>query len=147
SRLYEQLQSARDELLKPPLINYTDLHPAVRAKKDQIKALEQQLAEANKPAAQPITDNKSKEEDSEVLRHQLTTMTANRVVLANRQREAQMYVDNPPGYCKVFAPSTQKDLIVKKAQPRVIFVSVAAGLLGFFGSLFLVLLAELLDTR
>jgi hypothetical protein len=82
-----------------------------------------------------------------VLRHQLQNMAANRIVLASRQREAQMYIDNPPGYCKVFAPATQKDVIVKKAQSKILFVSVAAGLLGFFGSLFLVLLAEMLDTR
>ena len=56
SRLFDALQAARDDLLRLPLVNYTDLHPDVIKKKAQIAALEKQLTDANRAAAQPATD-------------------------------------------------------------------------------------------
>ena len=150
SQTADQLETARGELVKL-LSQYTDLHPLVQRQRAQVQALEKQLTDAanaaDKAASEPAKGKKASEEDSDVLRGQLQTMANNRLLLANRQREAQMYVDNPPGYCKVFAPATEKDVRVKKSEPKVMFATAAAGLVGFFASLFLVLLVELLDSR
>src|SRR5439155_44264 len=56
-------------------------------------------------------------------------------------------IQNPPGYCKLLTPATEKEAAIKQSKPKVIFLTVVAGLAGFIGALCVVLLAEVMDTR
>lgn len=67
-------------------------------------------------------------------------------LLASRQREAQIYEDNPPGYYRFFEAKPEDIQVVTRAK-KLILVTVAGGVLGVMFSLVVVCLVESLDDR
>ena len=64
-----------------------------------------------------------------------------------RLREAQAFLENPPGYFDIFAPAEPKTVQVADAKFKVIMTSVLGALAGFGACLVFVLLIEVLDQR
>ncbi len=145
AQLRKRLQDTIDQL-DVLQSKYLDAHPLVLQKLEEKKLIEKQLAEETKASAGP-TSPAGRVDDPEILRQSVQLLQTTRSGLAARQREAQMYIDNPPGYCKIFSPATEKETVVKHTEPKVIFMTVAGGLAGFFAALCLCLLVEILDTR
>ena len=67
-------------------------------------------------------------------------------LLASRQREAQIYEDNPPGYYRFFDAKPDEVEVTSRAK-KTILVAVAGGVLGVMFSLGLICLVESLDDR
>jgi len=67
-------------------------------------------------------------------------------LLASRQREAQIYEENPPGYYRFFEAKPEEVEITSRSK-KLILVTVAGGLLGVVLALGLVGLVESLDDR
>ncbi len=152
--LTKKIQDERDVLLGL-LMKYTELHPAVSAQRAKIMELEKQitaLEKQNAPKTQPPGVAKSpggfdSESESELLRSHLQALANNRVLLASREREAQTFIKNPPGYCRVFSPASTKTISETKRAPKVVFMGVFGGVVGGGGALLLVLLLILLDPK
>ncbi len=153
SLLTEKLQTAQEELANL-LARYTELHPLVREQNAKINVLQKQIADLEKSANQSVPKPGSKppaladsEHDGEVIRSQLQALANSRLLLATRQREAQMFIDQPPGYCRVFAPSELNEVVATQRGPKVAFLSGFGGVVGMASALLLILLFELLDPR
>ena len=70
-----------------------------------------------------------------------------RAVLASRQREAQLFVDNPTGYLRIFTPASL-DRVGEKSPWKKTFVFMFAGLfVGMFGVMGFVAAREVVDDR
>jgi len=95
------------------------------------------VAEA-KPGADPNHD---------VLLSQLQNLAHSRLLLATRQREAQQYAKNPTGYCRILAMASPNDVLANDPRPKIAFLSLLGGLVGFAGTLALVLLVELFGSK
>ena len=74
------------------------------------------------------------------------SLEAAQSLLASRQREAQIYEENPPGYYRFFE-AKPADVEVAGRTKKVILVTVAGGLLGVIFSTGLICLAESFDDR
>ena len=85
--------------------------------------------------------------NQDVLLSQLQNIGHSRLLLATRQREAQQYAKNPTGYCRILATATANDVIANDPQPKIIFLGLLGAVVGFAGTLALVLLVELLGRR
>lgn len=94
------------------------------------------------PAPAPGSDLQT-----DMLLSQLQALAVSRLNLSIRQREAQLFAENPPGYCQILAPATVGEVEAKSPQMKIIFLSVLGFVLGFGGSLMMVMLVELLDER
>ena len=164
--LLDKLQTAREELFNLSG-KYTDVHPAVIQQRAIIEQLEKQLnnlagsgASANNsrtvprlapPMARRGSTNSlaASQTDSEfeVLRTQLQAMEAERSQLITRQREAQLFEKDPPGYAQLFAPATQRTVMVRSRLPKLIFLTAFGAVMGVLGSGLLLIGLELLDER
>lgn len=152
NRLVERLQTEQEVLLGL-LIKYKEIHPAVvqqRAKitelEAQIRKLDEQNAKAAPGASKPVVVADS-DAESETLRTHLQALASSRVMLASREREAQSFVQNPPGYCRVFTQANAKDVTESKRAPKIAFMGIFGAAVGGGGALFLVLLLILLDPK
>ncbi|HEY0455622.1 MAG TPA: polysaccharide biosynthesis/export family protein, partial [Verrucomicrobiae bacterium] len=151
SRLAEKLEGAREELMNL-LARYTEAHPLVIQKQAQVNALQNQIkqveAESQKnatpPGARGLADASS---DQEVARGHLQALMNSRMMLAQRLREAQTYVRNPPGYCRIFALAEPETVSVSKSRMKVVMLAAFSGLMAGAGILLLLLALELLDPR
>jgi protein involved in polysaccharide export with SLBB domain/uncharacterized protein involved in exopolysaccharide biosynthesis len=76
-----------------------------------------------------------------------TSLETTRDLLTGRQREAQMFAENSPGYYRLFAPMTPELVEVSSRDKKVVMVSVAGFLLGAGAVLVLLALVDLLDDR
>jgi protein involved in polysaccharide export with SLBB domain/capsular polysaccharide biosynthesis protein len=152
----EQLsQALRD--LNILLLKDTDIHPAVIQKKEEIQALKAQMAaDATNtmlsspeglvpPAVQQGPPLANPEAD--IVRTKLLSWEENSVQLLNKQREAELYVANPPGVAQVFAPATLQSTRSNHRRFKIAAATVVGALLGIAGSLVLVLFTEFIDTR
>src|SRR6185436_8871431 len=83
--------------------------------------------------------------DFSVARRQ--TMDQERMAFVARQREAQHFAENPPGYFSVFAPAEEKTVKVADAKFKIIMTTVLGGMVSFGACIVLVLLVEVFDQR
>lgn len=74
------------------------------------------------------------------------TLEAAQSLLAGRQREAQLYEDNAPGYYRFFEAKLDEVETAGRSK-KMLLVTVAAGLLGAFLTIAFVCLIESLDDR
>lgn len=167
--IQDKLRATRDELATL-LQKYTDAHPTVQRKKDELKDLEAQLERSRTTGVVPpstadikadnvhmlsassqkqslskqaeqtkllidrlkaklssVTGGKSVED---ALRHnRFSALGKIRSALAERQRQAELFQDNPPGYLHVVSPASL-DRVMTRAHVKKSFV------LAFFGAFF-----------
>jgi protein involved in polysaccharide export with SLBB domain/capsular polysaccharide biosynthesis protein len=158
SRQTERLNTLMLEL-SDLLGKYTDLNPLVEAKRNQIKAVETQIATARTntvvatASGEYFVPTRTPEGPGafnpqvDLIRTKLLALENGRVQLATRQREAELYASNPPGVVRVFAPATIQTLQSNHRRVKIAAVTIFGGVLGVFAGLGLVLFVELLDRR
>ncbi len=157
ARQTERLKTALGEL-DDLTLKYTDINPFVLAKRDQIKAIEKQIAESSTdtsvvatgpaPIATAIRSGETASNpELDIIRAKLVTLEEARVQLANRQREAAMFAAKPPGIVREFAPATLKTVQSSLRRVKIAGATIFGGLLGFIGSIALVMLVEFTDNR
>jgi len=154
----ERLNLAMGEL-SSLLAKYTELHPAVRQKEAEVQALKAQIAvdstntiappaeAAILPATPlpPLAPVINPEVD--IVRAKLLSLEEGRVQLVNKQREAELYVANPPGVARVFAPATLQTVHTNHRRLKIGVATIVGAFLGLAGSFVLVLLVEFVDGR
>ena len=163
-KLRERLETSLAEYNDLQL-KYTDIHPYVQVKKEQIEKLQAQLASAatNTAAISPgfsesmlagvsSTNNirsstDAADPETDILRMRLRSFYDGQFQLVSKQREAQLYLKDPPGMAKVFAAASMKTVQSNMRVIKVSAISLFGALVGIAASLGLVLLVELLDGR
>ncbi len=155
ARQAERLQVALGEL-DDLMLRFTDLHPSVQAKKQQVAALQTQLAQAstnkNLSAVAPLMPRSARGPDSfdpelDIIRAKLLSLEDGRVQLATRLREAALYAENPPGIVRVFAPATLSTVESNLRPVKVGIVTLFGSMLGLIGMLGLIVVTEFVDNR
>ncbi len=155
ARQAERLQMALGEL-DDLMLRFTDLHPSVQAKRQQVQALQTQLAQAstNKTvaAAAPLMPRASRGPDAfdpemDIIRARLLSLEDGRVQLATRQREAALFAENPPGIVRVFAPATLSTVQNNFRSLKIALAGIFGGMLGLGAMFGLVVLVEFADNR
>ncbi len=163
--LSEKLQAAREELINL-LVKYREAHPAVKEQNARIDELQKELdrtvtnATANAdqyfPPAAPGSFRRwptnsigmtEAESEFEIRRTQLQALEAARAQLTSRQREAQLFQKDPPGYARLLAPATLKEVVARDRLPKLIFLTVFGGLMGVAGTALLLVGVEFMDDR
>ncbi len=77
----------------------------------------------------------------------MESLESARLALLSRQQAVLSFAANPPGYCRLLAPATLRDVVVHGRTSKVLSLAVFLGLLGMFGTAALILLAEIMDNR
>lgn len=153
SRQAQRLQSAQAELYDL-LSKYTELNPSVRAKRQEIQDLQLGLASAPSnvdvtaiaPAGGSLAADAPNPE-LDILSIKMRTLEDSRQDLIKRQREAELYMNDPPGSVRVFAPASLGTIKSNHRRLKIALGTCFGGCLGLGGSLLLVLLAEFMDSR
>jgi len=154
----EKLSKSLGELTEL-LSKYTEIHPLVRQKEAEVQALKARLATdstnfvptateaaiATTPPVAPPAQVFNPELD--IIRARLLSLEEGRVQLVNRQRQAELYVANPPGEARIFAVATLKTVHSGHRRVKIALAAVVGACLGLAGSLILVLLVEFFDGR
>jgi protein involved in polysaccharide export with SLBB domain/capsular polysaccharide biosynthesis protein len=145
SLLAEQLQKAQTEL-DALLTKFTDRHPDVIQKKNEVARLQERV---DKALQSPDQKNQGKgiDQDIELVRAQIQMVANSRILLHTRQREAEQFMSNPPGYCRVFAMAELKDVKFADPKMKIAFLGAVGGIAGFGLVVLLILLLELIDNR
>jgi protein involved in polysaccharide export with SLBB domain/capsular polysaccharide biosynthesis protein len=151
----ERLNQALGELAVL-LSKYTEIHPLVEGKQAEVKALKAQIANDSTnsaaaadtpsfatPAIQPTAQVFNPE--TEIIRAKLLSVEQERVQLVNRQRAAELYVANPPGVARVFAPATLSTVRASFRGLKIGMAALIGALLGLGASLLCVVLTEFVD--
>jgi protein involved in polysaccharide export with SLBB domain/capsular polysaccharide biosynthesis protein len=159
-----RLQQSISEL-NDLLVRFTDMHPQVVAKKEEVAVLERRLAEAStNKAALPVASSPIAaalmssqfatrpgeapfNPELDIVRTKLLSLEQGRVDLANRYHEAALFARNPPGVVKIFAPADPKTTQSNMRWVKVGIVGVFGGVVGVLFSIALVLLIEFADRR
>ena len=146
-----QLQTAREDLVQL-LVKYTDAHPLVQEKKAEIAAIEDLLATNARGAGTnsliPYAGGPlSGENDPLIVRSKLEVLEHTRLALLDKQQAVRAFEANPPGFCRLLAPATVRDLVTHSRRAKVFFLSVFAAVLGMVGGAAAVLLVEVADDR
>jgi len=132
-------------------LKFTEAWPAVQELQRQTNMLAKQIAQIDEltPSSDPSSGptKKAAFQHPDALNSELNAYSAERVTLAARLREAQMYMTNAPGYCKILAPATEKEVTVKKSGPKIMVMTIFAGVVGFFATLVVLLFLEITDSR
>src|SRR5580658_941703 len=153
ARQTERLQTALGEL-NDLVLQYTDIHPFLKTKRDQIKAIEQSIAEnstntilaaVGPPQRAPRAGETVSNPELEIMHTKLLSLEEGRVQLANRQREAAMFAANPPGLVREFAPASLKTVRASMRSVKIAGLTVFGCLLGVFGSVAALMLVEFAD--
>jgi protein involved in polysaccharide export with SLBB domain/capsular polysaccharide biosynthesis protein len=76
-----------------------------------------------------------------------TALELTRDLLASRQREAELFTENSPGYYRLFAPADANQVDKSSRSKKIIIAAVVGGVLGGLIALVIVCLMELLDDR
>jgi len=158
----ERVQLAREALIDFTS-KYTQEHPLVQEQLAKVEGLEKMLneltlsqksnsEERSHRTLTPVSfedrirqfDLNERAPELESVRIKLQALENNRVVLANRQLEARLFAQNPPGYCRVFSPAALGNIEVDSRWPKVMFLTAAAMLLGLFVSMGTVVMTTLL---
>jgi protein involved in polysaccharide export with SLBB domain/capsular polysaccharide biosynthesis protein len=141
------------------LSKYTEIHPSVRQKEAEVQALKARIAADSTnmiassteaavmpaPPLQPLAPVINPEVD--IIRAKLLSLEEGRVLLVNRQREAELFVANPPGVARVFAPATLQTVRTSHRRLKIAGAAMVGAILGLVGSFVLVLLTEFVDSR
>jgi hypothetical protein len=77
----------------------------------------------------------------------LQVLEAGRLQLLSRQRAAQEFVDNAPGFFRVLAPASPNEIIRHDRHVKVMALAGSGGVLGLLSALALILLVELAGRR
>ncbi|HEX3720225.1 MAG TPA: polysaccharide biosynthesis/export family protein [Verrucomicrobiae bacterium] len=157
----DRLNKAMGELTDL-LSQYTELHPAVQQKEAEIKALKSEMAQEKSQGVTPAPVTSTPQggpmsaypgafqpfnPELDIVRSKLLSLDQGRVELVNRQREAQLYLANPPGNCRVLAPASMKTVRESFRRVKIAILCLAGMVFGFCGSLFVVVLIEVADGR
>ncbi|HSY19684.1 MAG TPA: hypothetical protein VK815_15180, partial [Candidatus Acidoferrales bacterium] len=145
STLVVKIQSARDDLAGL-LARYTDAHPLVQAKRAEIAALENELPSQASSGGETNTAAFASS-DPEVIRSKLASLESARLTLIGRGQEAESLVANPPGYCQLLAPATEKDLVKHGRRAKILILAAFMGMLGLVAVAAVILLIEISDDR
>ncbi len=81
------------------------------------------------------------------LKARQTSLETTRSLLAGRQREAQLFAEDSPGYYRLFAPATNADVEVHSKSRKTIMVTVVGLVLGAVLSLVGLCVREAMDVR
>ena len=154
SKQAQRLQTAQADLYDL-LSQYTDLHPKVQAKRQQIEELQHEMAQAStntelSAAAMAVTPPTSSEginPELDILQIKLRTLEDGRQDLVKREREAELYIGNPPGSVRVFATASMGTIKSNHRRVKIGLATVFGGCAGLGASLLLILLAEFIDNR
>lgn len=151
---FKRLLAAKTELSKL-LEDYTELHPLVKRKTQQIAELQRDLA--NAPTNSDLSSGPIGEQAlgapegntpaADMLRIKLTALEDGRQDLIKRQREAESYVTDPPGSVRVFAPASLATIKTNHRRLKIGLATIGGVGIGFGASLLLVLLVEFMDNR
>jgi protein involved in polysaccharide export with SLBB domain/capsular polysaccharide biosynthesis protein/Mrp family chromosome partitioning ATPase len=149
-----RLQTAMGEL-NDLLLQYTELHPKVQAKRAQIDSLQSAMAESSTNSSAAGTGagsafagvGEGMNPEADIIHIKLRTLEDGRLELSRRQREAELYAQNPPGSVRIHAPATSKSVKANMRSVKIGLVTVFGSMLGLGASLLLVLLVEFLDPR
>lgn len=146
----KRLQEAQSKLYDL-LAEYTEFNPKVQAKRAEISDLEKAMAKAPTNSATFASAMPSAaagpDPDADILRIKLRTLEDGRQDLIKRQREAELYVSEPPGSVRVFAPASLATTKTNHRRLKTVVATVAGAGIGFAASLVLVLLLEFMDNR
>lgn len=112
-------------------------------------ASETDKAEIDKPAASGLVKAGPARElaDVEVLRSKLQSLENGRLLVLGRERAAQLFAENPPGYFRVFAEATPKDVAARNPRLKVASLTVFCAMVGAALASSLVLWKEFSDDR
>jgi hypothetical protein len=144
--LMDRLQTAKEELIGLTS-KYTDMHPLVQEQQSKVDSMEKLLEEtvkkeseersqflsmisAKESSAAEASKAQPALQDVDSLRIKLQALENNRIILANRKLEAQLFAQNPPGYCKIFSPATTNEVSVDSCWIKIFALTAFAGLLG-----------------
>jgi hypothetical protein len=139
------------------LSKYTELHPLVQQKEAEVQALKAQLAadSTNTIASSAeasdhdgcihATTAPAFNPELDIIRAKLLSLEEGRVQLVNKQREAELYVANPPGEARLFAPATLNTVHTSHRRLKIAVASVVGSCLGLACSFILILLTEFVD--
>ena len=158
--LPHRIQAAREQL-EDLLSRYTDAYPLVRVQRARLAVLEEEQlhAPAVVPAAIPPGTRAAAAPGASsmfygrvtaqeaALIERLRTLETNRALLIARQRAIQPFRENPPGYFRVLLPASANPTVVHRNRLEVVLFTCVGAMLGLFGSMSQVLLAEFLDNR
>jgi protein involved in polysaccharide export with SLBB domain/capsular polysaccharide biosynthesis protein len=152
TKLNDELQSAMTEL-NNLRTKYTDQHPRVIEKTAEVKELNKELSAAtgstNGSAAAAVLQASGQviQPDLEVIRTRLRSLEDASVDLVSKQKEAQMYANNPPGMVRTFAAAELKTVSSGHRRLKMIAVTMFGGGMGAVFGLLLVFLLEITDRR
>jgi protein involved in polysaccharide export with SLBB domain/capsular polysaccharide biosynthesis protein len=154
----DRLNRALGELTEL-LSQYTELHPKVQEKEAEIAALKTQIAHdppqtgttssdvTAVPTAAVAGGNQPFNPELDIIRSKLVSLEQGRVELVQRQREAELYVTNPPGSARVLAPATMNTVKAAFRPLKIGLFTVFCALFGFGGTLLVVVVVEFADGR
>ena len=133
---------------------YTDIHPAVIQKSNEVASLQSRLSALGinakirpGPASPLARDGDRADPESDIIRMKLLSLEEGRVSLTTRQREAAAYAADPPGIVRVFAPATLQTVATNFRQVKIGFAAIFGGCLGMAMSLVLLVGVEFMSHR
>jgi protein involved in polysaccharide export with SLBB domain/capsular polysaccharide biosynthesis protein len=126
---------------------FTDVHPKVQQQLIKIETLRKQLQALQQPVVETNAAPVTSVHDVDFSALQRQNLDHSRLVYVTRLREAQAFLENPPGYFDVFAPAEGKNVKVADAKFKIIMSTVLGGLASLGACLVFVLLIEVLDQR
>lgn len=162
--LFERLSVARGELVDL-LARYTEAHPFVKEQHAKIAAIERQLNDATitttaaprEPATQAAVAAPAAQKspppgsgalaDLDIVRTKLQSLETGRLLVLGRERAAQLFAENPPGYFRVFAEATTRDLAARNQRLKVACLTIFCALAGAALASSFVLWREFSDDR
>ncbi|MBC8096158.1 MAG: SLBB domain-containing protein, partial [Akkermansiaceae bacterium] len=153
-RLSEKLQTSLAELTDLTS-KFTDAHPLVQQKRSQIESLQAQIT-TSASNVDPLSatglanigsTGRAYDPAMELIQSKLRSLEDARIGMANRQREAEMFANDPPGVVRIFAPANLKTVQSNHRRIKTGMVTIFGGLIGMGLSLGLILLTEVMDKR
>ena len=139
---------------------FTDIHPKVIAKQEEIKDISKEIDELKAKTGETNADFASLPADTallrapnatdpetDIIRIRLLSLEEGRVDLVRKLRQAELYATNAPGMAQIFAPATAQTVESNMRWFKVGIVSVFGGVMGLGLSVALLGLAELNDGR
>jgi protein involved in polysaccharide export with SLBB domain/capsular polysaccharide biosynthesis protein len=157
-RYATRIETAKDELAQL-LVQYTDIHPKVRAKRGEIAALQAQSDLSRKAAEQaaapatattPVTREASggvSREEWELAFLKLRELQNLERLLVNRQQAIEVFRTNPPGNFRVYLPASADNARVQRPWIKIGLFATLCGLLGLTAAAGEMLFREFLDRR